>query len=221
VVRKGEKPAPWLGKALDGVTSDVAVFWHERQSAPRSKALAATLARLHADIGALERLCEGSSTLEAVVLRTLFPDPMQSAMTAHWAATWSGGGQGDALARLGWPSPKLVTACAAIGLCRAVGDTPPHPKNPFAVAFCAPVLWRAREQADDPAPVPETRPTLWEGWLSRARRVYADEPLLSQERVNALDYAGFLAAKRNEPLLTARRLVDGIIERARQQTDSR
>jgi hypothetical protein len=214
LVPEGEMPPLWLGAALDNIVGAVALFWRERQAAPRATELARVLARLRDNIDTLEQLCGTSRTLEAVVLRNLFPDPAPGVMATGMAAQMSRGGQGDALDRFGWPAPKLLVACATIELCRAVGDTPPNPKNKHALAFSGALLWRAREQAGDPAPAMDARASQWTGSLAKARRIYADEGVVNEEQANVLNFAAYQAAVRDRPLFTARRLVDGIIERA-------
>jgi hypothetical protein len=213
-----EKPPPWLGAALDGITGCIALFWRERQNAPSRKTLAATLGRLRDDLATLERHCEGSRTLTAMMLGNLFPDPQWSVMVARLAVTLSKAGPGDALDHFGWPSPKLLVACAVIALYRAVEDTPLNPKNKFALALCAAFLWRARELAGDPAPAMDARASQWTGSLAKARRGYGDAPLVSPQEANWLNYGAFKAAQRNSPLITARKFVDLAIEHARQQT---
>jgi hypothetical protein len=206
----------WFGNAIDAVTGLVATFWRERQSAPSRSELSALLTRLLADIAAIDNV--NNRSLAAFVFRDLVPAPRELLMAKRRAIDLSSGGQGDALDRIGWPSPKLLTACGVIALCRQVGIPPPGPKNQRAIACCAAFLWRARELAGDPAPAADTRATLWFGSLTNARRVYGSAALISVEDVNPLNYAAYIAARSNTPLLTARQLIDEAIEHAQRQT---
>jgi hypothetical protein len=149
-------PPPWICQALERLAALAGALLHAQHHAPRRAELASHVAPLQACIER-EPLLIGTTLNEQLRLPSLL-DKL------------SRGGSSTVLDLLGYPTPKLVIACAVTALHLAYLDQVPSERSQRAIALCAALFVWAAEQADVPAPAaPDTRRTQWGHSLRQAR----------------------------------------------------
>jgi hypothetical protein len=141
-------PPPWICTALEELNGFVGDLLRCQRDAPRRAELAAQLAPAQAYVESLPPMISGPLRGQ-LGIRPLLDRLAQ-------------GGGFRMLGVLGYPSPKLLIACAVVALHVAYRDHVPSEKNPLVRALCAAILVRAAEAAGLPVPEkPDARRTQW------------------------------------------------------------
>jgi hypothetical protein len=180
-------PPPWICAALQRLAALAGASLHAQHHAPRRAELADRFAPLQEYIEHLPLLI-GTTLNERLALPSLL-DKL------------SRGGGSDMLDLLGYPSPKLVIACAVTALHLAYLDHLPSERDPHALALCAALLVCAAEQADVPLPKePEEPDKLRTQWGHSLRHALASVLTVDPNGAGALSFAWWVVETALKPI---------------------
>jgi hypothetical protein len=146
--QRGKTMPSWVPDALKNIVVQVSTAMQVQAAVPAredlKKQAAACAAALEASIQSIEERLNGRG--DPAFLATLAE---HQAKAEQLRDRMSGGGRDDAAARIGFPSPKRVTAAGAVALHCKVCGRPPNPNNRRVQGLCQAIFELARQHVSE------------------------------------------------------------------------